>query len=138
MSQELIEAIYKHQQKEKEELIGRLDNLQESLNQTDNKISLLFKQINVLSITDVVNNLKWEDMNLRTCPYPKVRKTKGLYYKYDINIPWYKRRGQTGENYFRVFIHGHDVKKVNINCPNYREEMLNKMKETCYKKVDKI
>ena len=48
MSQELIEALYKHQQEEKGELMDRLDNLQESLNQTDNKISLLFKQINVL------------------------------------------------------------------------------------------
>jgi hypothetical protein len=106
--------------------------------ETINTIETLFKQINVLSITDVVDNLKWEDLNLRTCPYAKVRKTKGFYYKYDINIPWYKRRGQMGQNHFRVFIHGHDVKKVDINCPNYREQILNKMKETCYNKLNNI
>lgn len=138
MNDELVQLIYEHRQRERQELKDRLNDLQEWCDDTDKKIVHLFKQINILSVTDVVENLKWDDLNIRTCPYPKIRKEKGFYYKYDINIPWYRRREDKGQNHFRVHIHGHNVKDVDINCFNYREEMVNKMKETCIKKLNKL
>jgi len=99
------------------------------------QIDTLFEEINILTIKDAINKLRWEDMSIRMCPYPAIRKESGFYYKYDINIPQYGRKGIKSNVSFRVHIHGHDVKKVDLNCPHYKQEMVNKMKETCVKKM---